>query len=200
MSSYEGILAGADRLSAPPGVPLLGQHQSGTFDLNWETATLRSRLRNNRMPPGMPFDISEANRDGPLVQVGYVQGKDRGASITGANIDLTRPPDVATVNALVNRGGCKACHLIPALAATTGTLGPPWCLLTQEVKAGQRNLAFIYQSIVSPNAVITKDYPPDLMPGTFGELFNEDELNTIIAFIATRACETDEAEHEDGHD
>jgi len=200
LSSYAGILAGADRLSSPPGVPLLGQHDSGAFDVNWDTATLRNRLRNNRMPPGMPFDISEANRDGPLVQVGYVEGKARGASITGANIDLSQPPEIATVNALVDRGGCKACHLIPTLDATAGTLGPPWCVLTQEVKAGKRDLAFIYQSIVSPNAVITENYPPNLMPGTFSTLFTEAELNTLIAFIATQECDEEEPGQEEHHD
>jgi len=28
---------------------------------------MKARLRNNRMSPGMEFDITEENRDGPLV-------------------------------------------------------------------------------------------------------------------------------------
>ena len=66
--SYEGIMAGGDVLSAPPGVPILGQSEVGIIDFDWEHAKLRERLRNNRMPPGWPFDISETNRDGPCVE------------------------------------------------------------------------------------------------------------------------------------
>ena len=63
-------MAGGDTLSEPPGVPLLGQSEIGVSDYDWEHGKLKERLRNNRMPPGMPFDITEANRDGPTVAIG----------------------------------------------------------------------------------------------------------------------------------
>lgn len=69
LSSYEGIMAGGDVLSEPPGVPLLGQTTGGS-DFDWEHSKLRSRLRDNRMPPGWEFDITEENRDGPTLIVG----------------------------------------------------------------------------------------------------------------------------------
>ena len=70
LSTHEGIMAGGDRLSEPPGVPLLGQSEIGATDYDWEHGKIKERLRDNRMPPGMPFDITEANRDGPPVDVG----------------------------------------------------------------------------------------------------------------------------------
>ena len=70
LSTHEGIMAGGDRLSEPPGVPLLGQSEIGASDYDWEHGKIKERLRDNRMPPGMPFDITEANRDGPPVDVG----------------------------------------------------------------------------------------------------------------------------------
>jgi hypothetical protein len=57
-------------LSEPPGVPILGQSAVGETDFDWDHAKLRGRMRNNRMPPGIPFDITEANRDGPVILAG----------------------------------------------------------------------------------------------------------------------------------
>jgi hypothetical protein len=60
LTSYEGILAGADRLEEPPGEPIV---VSG----DWTGSSLRGRLRNNRMPSGIPASV---DRDGPLVVAG----------------------------------------------------------------------------------------------------------------------------------
>lgn len=67
LSSYAGILQGGDVLSKPPGVPLFGESKIGAKDYNWNNSKMKARLRNNRMPPGIEFDITEANRDGPIV-------------------------------------------------------------------------------------------------------------------------------------
>ncbi len=70
LSNYEGIIAGADRISSPPGVSILGQAVPGEGPFDWKNSILRERLRNNRMPPGWTFDITEGNRNGPLVLAG----------------------------------------------------------------------------------------------------------------------------------
>ncbi|RJP51612.1 MAG: hypothetical protein C4557_07720 [Anaerolineaceae bacterium] len=70
MSTYEGIMTGADSLESPPGVSILGQAEVGVGDFDWDHSKLRERLRNNRMPPGWEFDITEENRNGPCVEVG----------------------------------------------------------------------------------------------------------------------------------
>lgn len=70
MSTYEGIITGADSLESPPGVSILGQAKPGVGDFDWSHSKLRERLRNNRMPLGWEFDITEGNRNGPCVEVG----------------------------------------------------------------------------------------------------------------------------------
>ncbi|MFQ5578147.1 MAG: hypothetical protein ACE5G8_14275, partial [Anaerolineae bacterium] len=64
LSTYEGILVGADVLSKPPGEEII---EPG----DWHASGLRARLRNNRMPPGWEFDLTESNRDGPTLVVGH---------------------------------------------------------------------------------------------------------------------------------
>jgi hypothetical protein len=70
LSSYEGIMTGADSLEEPPGVSILGESTPGVGDFDWSASKLRARLRNNRMSPGWEFDITEGNRNGPLVLAG----------------------------------------------------------------------------------------------------------------------------------
>ncbi|HLA08911.1 MAG TPA: hypothetical protein VJ022_15825, partial [Anaerolineales bacterium] len=70
LSSYEGIMTGADSLEEPPGVSILGESEPGKGDFDWSASKLRARLRNNRMAPGWVFDITEGNRNGPLILAG----------------------------------------------------------------------------------------------------------------------------------
>jgi hypothetical protein len=67
LTSYDGILRGGDVLAQPPGVPLFGQSAIGKTDYDWGHSKMKGRLRDNRMPPGIEFDITEENRDGPIV-------------------------------------------------------------------------------------------------------------------------------------
>jgi len=73
MKSYEGILIGADTVEKAPGVSILGQPKAGpiTADnpVNWDKSKLKARLRNTRMPPGWDWDIEEANRDTPEINL-----------------------------------------------------------------------------------------------------------------------------------
>lgn len=73
LGSYEGIRLGGDVLSEPPGVSLLGESTVMAGDFDWDSAKLRHRLRDNRMPPGSLFDITEGNRDGPTLTVNGVE-------------------------------------------------------------------------------------------------------------------------------
>jgi hypothetical protein len=73
MSTYAGILTGADSLEEPPGVSILGESSPGAGDFDWGGSKLRERLRNNRMSPGFPFDITEQNRNGPLLLAGTIE-------------------------------------------------------------------------------------------------------------------------------
>ena len=67
-------------------------------------------------------------------------------------------PDGAQVFAA---NGCASCHTL-ADANATGTVGPDLG------KIPNATAAFIRQSIVDPNKVVTKGYPPNIMPQDFG--------------------------------
>ncbi|MFZ1396817.1 MAG: c-type cytochrome, partial [Candidatus Promineifilaceae bacterium] len=72
--------------SSPPGVAIV-------LPGDWDNSKLRSRLRNNRMPPGWEFDIEETNRDGPLIAAGYMtDGLGPQPVLVSAETAVTVPP------------------------------------------------------------------------------------------------------------
>jgi cytochrome c oxidase subunit 2 len=80
--------------------------------------------------------------------------------------------------------GCAGCHTL-AKAGAKGTVGPPLDDLTAAAKAaGESTSAFVRQSIVDPNKVIAKGFPPNVMPKTFGSTLSKKDLDALVAYIS----------------
>ena len=73
--------------------------------------------------------------------------------------------------------GCGACHTL-AEAETGGTTGPD----LDEVLPGQ-SAAMIHESIVDPNKVLAKGFPPDVMPTIYEEDLSPKELDDLVQFL-----------------
>jgi mono/diheme cytochrome c family protein len=76
--------------------------------------------------------------------------------------------------------GCAGCHTFAA-AGATGTVGPN----LEEGLAGKTR-AYIEQSIVDPNAVITPGYSAGVMPQTYKDQLSPKQLNDLLAFLTAR--------------
>ncbi|MGQ0604373.1 MAG: c-type cytochrome [Anaerolineales bacterium] len=92
---------------------------------------------------------------------------------------------------LFTEAGCFACHTLAATNAI-GKVGPE--LSTTGARLSSEE---IRQSVLDPNAVITKDCPtveggtipcanPSVMPPNFGERFTAKQLETLVSFLATQ--------------
>ncbi len=112
LTSYEGMMKGGDVLSDPPGVPLFGQSKVGATDYNWDHSKLRGRLRNNRMPPGVEFDITEENRDGPTgKEVGLIEAWVKAGAKNDATFSGTILPLLTTDGVWgADTPACTSCH------------------------------------------------------------------------------------------
>jgi mono/diheme cytochrome c family protein len=77
---------------------------------------------------------------------------------------------------------CSTCHTLKEAGATQ-TIGPN----LDEVLKG-KDAAFIHESIVDPNAEVATGYQPGIMPQTYGEQLDEQQLADLVAFLvqATR--------------
>lgn len=73
--------------------------------------------------------------------------------------------------------GCGGCHTFAA-AEAGGTVGPD----LDEVLAGQSH-AMVEESIVDPNAVVTKGFAANVMPSTYGQSMTPKELSDLVDFL-----------------
>jgi mono/diheme cytochrome c family protein len=73
--------------------------------------------------------------------------------------------------------GCGGCHTLAA-AQSGGTVGPD----LDEVLPGQ-TAKMVDESIVDPNAVIAKGYPPNVMPANFDETLSPKELEDLVQYL-----------------
>jgi mono/diheme cytochrome c family protein len=79
---------------------------------------------------------------------------------------------------LFDSQGCASCHTLKA-ANATGTVGP-------DLDAGLKgtDAAFIEESIVDPEADVTKGFQAGVMPSDFAKTLSPEELDALVQFIA----------------
>jgi cytochrome c oxidase subunit 2 len=79
--------------------------------------------------------------------------------------------------AIFTSAGCSACHTLAA-AGSTGQTGPN---LDQGLKG--KDEAFIKQSIVDPNAVVTKGFSPGIMPQNYKDQLQPAEIDALVKYL-----------------
>ena len=83
-------------------------------------------------------------------------------------------------------GGCVACH---SLEPGVTLVGPS--LDGIGARAGTQRPdyppdAYLYQSIINPNAFVVQGFQAGIMPQTFGDLLSDQQLADVIAFLKTQ--------------
>jgi cytochrome c oxidase subunit 2 len=82
--------------------------------------------------------------------------------------------------------GCAGCHAL-AKANAKGNVGPPLeqTDLAAAAKAtGQSTSDYVRESIVNPNKVIAKGFPPNVMPKVFGSTLSKKDLDDLVAYLS----------------
>ena len=97
------------------------------------------------------------------------------------------------------KGGCAACHSIPDVPGAVGTIGPNLAeigkLATERIEAGEYSgeaktaQEYLFESIQAPDAFLSPACPGGpcaggLMPASIADVFNDNELNAVVNFLA----------------
>lgn len=99
-------------------------------------------------------------------------------------VDQSDP--VAVGRALFVEAGCVACHTVSGLG--TATVGPPLDGLASRAAqrvAGLSAQEYIRQSILIPNAYVVEGFPEGVMPQNFGERYDAEQIDSLVAFLLT---------------
>ncbi|MCB9452687.1 MAG: cytochrome c [Anaerolineaceae bacterium] len=80
---------------------------------------------------------------------------------------------------------CANCHYVDQ---ETQLIGPG--LLNVSIRGETREpgvnaIEYIHQSIVSPSAYVVEGYPDMLMPQIYGQIFTEEQIQDLIAYLFT---------------
>ena len=93
---------------------------------------------------------------------------------------------------LIAKYQCGLCHVIPGVEGAVGQVGPSLAGLGERAATRVEGLTaeeYIRQSILDPNAFVVEECPagpcaPGVMPANFGEQMTEEELETLVTFLA----------------
>jgi cytochrome c oxidase subunit 2 len=83
--------------------------------------------------------------------------------------------------------GCGGCHVF-APAGSSGQVGPALDELRAAAdKAGRPLEEFVREGIVEPDKVIADGYSAGVMPGTFGESLEAEEIDALVTYLTEAA-------------
>jgi mono/diheme cytochrome c family protein len=98
-----------------------------------------------------------------------------GTSTSGPSGDPAAGKQIFTASA---QPPCSSCHTLSE-AGATGQVGPN----LDDVLKG-KDAAFIHESIVDPNAQIASGFTAGVMPETYGDQLDDQQLADLVAFLA----------------
>jgi mono/diheme cytochrome c family protein len=95
------------------------------------------------------------------------------------------PGDPASGQQLAVLNGCVGCHQLDPTQAVTA---PSWHNMANVAVArrpGMSPAAYLYESIVEPNAYIVQGYPAGIMPQNYDQSLTTEQIVDIIAYMLT---------------
>lgn len=151
-------------------------------------------LGNATEPPGLadtPVEPVEANADAQATDDVATDAVASAAATDGTaqNTDI----DIEAVTAVVVKGTCNACHVIPGIAGAVGIVGPNLAAIGVDGAAriaGYTAAEYIHESIVDPNAFVAPECPfgacvAGSMPATLAQTLSEEEITLVVNYLLT---------------
>jgi len=129
---------------------------------------------NAKVTPGFPRDVMPQNFSEILTREEIDSVVAFLASLKGTEEEMrARVEEGARL--FRTRGGCIGCH---SVNGEGGFVGPD---LTGVGSIYSEE--YLRESIVNPNAVVVKGYPPGIMPLIYGKVLSEREINALVAYL-----------------
>lgn len=105
----------------------------------------------------------------------------------------TPPLASDAVVAVVNKGTCNACHVIPGVDGAVGIVGPNLSNIGAEASTripGYSAEQYLHESIVDPNAFVAPKCPfgsctPGAMPATLVQTLTPAEIQIMVDYLLT---------------
>ena len=146
-----------------------------------------------------------ANRFGSLVGImailvvgtALVRNKSEAKDEPKKDQALAAPREVV---AIINRGGCGNCHIIPGAPGADGEVGPDLWMLgkvagTRKPKTTAKE--YIRESILDPDAFVAPGgFEKGVMPKKFGMTLSDDDMNKLVDYLTSLGVEAPKGKDE----
>ena len=167
----------ASRLVLVGGIAVFALLVLGTATFAWRNAVDEQSDREAELAE----DVTANQESGNVGEAREEAGSEGGEVTTATTTSTTSgPTDQAAIDQgsqVFTSAGCSGCHTLAA-AGSSGTTGPD----LDGVLKGQ-SAEFIRTSIVDPNKVIAKGYPPDVMPQNFEQTLSSEDLDALVQYL-----------------
>lgn len=143
---------------------------------------VRRQIANVRRGSIMPEDLVTGDdaRDvaAYVGAVAGVPGEDTGQLASAGLAGATDPEQIFT------SAGCGGCHTF-APAGTTSSIGPDLDELAAaaDQRPGESPEQYTEEAIVEPDAFVVQGFPAGIMPNTYGELLEPEQLDLLVDYL-----------------
>ncbi len=111
------------------------------------------------------------------------------AGMDPALADLVRAADPSDGQSVSLGNACIGCHSLDPNVQMTG---PTWFNIgnTAVTRVPDQGPAeYLHQSIIAPNDFVVPDYPASIMPQTYDQTMDQEDLATMIAYLLAQQGE-----------
>lgn len=144
---------------------------------------VQEQIANVRRASAMPEDLvtgSDARDVAAYVaEVAGVPGEDTGQLASAGLAGATEPEQIFTA------AGCGGCHTF-APAGTSATVGPDLDELASVADQREPGLdaeEYTEEALVDPDAFVVDGFQAGVMPDTYGEQLDEEQLGTLVEYL-----------------
>lgn len=105
--------------------------------------------------------------------------------------------DMATLNTIIAKGTCGACHTIPGIDGAIGAVGPNLATIGADAATridGYSAQEYLHESIVDPNAFVAPECPAGpcvagIMLPNLADLLTAGEIDLVVGYLSTLGIE-----------
>lgn len=128
-----------------------------------------------------------------VTNAGVTTATDTVTATSAVTTTTGAPPAPAEVAAIVTKGTCFACHVIPGIPTAVGQVGPNLSNIGVDAATRIPNYTaeqYIRESLLNPNAFLAPECPtgpclPNLMVQNLGDTLTPEEIDTLVAYLVT---------------
>jgi len=108
-----------------------------------------------------------------------------GGSASAAQFDTPLNGDPVNGKTVFSQNGCSGCHNVASDTVIVGPALKGIAIRAAARRPGYSAIAYLRESIVSPNAYVVPGFNGSIMPQTFNQQLTKQQIDDVVAYLLT---------------